>query len=148
GARTLDDGSGWLPTFGPQSREIRDARVHPVTVDADTADADISPDPGALFRFGGTITCDTVSPVVVTLSSETGRRFTQSACPQGGYRFEGLAPAVYEVFVTTPDASASGFIELFLDRDYFGGNVQVMQAPTVDIELRRAGSNAIADIPI
>ncbi len=27
-AHTLDDGSGVLPTFGPQSREVREARAH------------------------------------------------------------------------------------------------------------------------
>jgi hypothetical protein len=36
----LDDDTGWLPTFGSQARESRDARLHPVTVDADTTDAD------------------------------------------------------------------------------------------------------------
>jgi hypothetical protein len=29
-AHTLTDGSGWLPTFGQQAREIREARVHQV----------------------------------------------------------------------------------------------------------------------
>lgn len=106
-AHTLDDGSGWLPTFGPQSREVRDARVHPVTVDADSTDADVSPDPGTLFHLGGLIACDTSGPVIVTLSSETGRRRTQTACPVGGYKFEGLAPAVYEVLAKLPDGSAS-----------------------------------------
>jgi carboxypeptidase family protein len=147
-AHTLDDGSGWLPTFGPQSREVRDARVHPVTVDADTTDADVSPDPGALFHLGGVIACDTAGAVIVTLSSETGRRRTQTACPVGGYKFDGLAPGVYEVFATLPDGSASGFGELFLDRDSEAGNVQVTQAPTVDIEVRRAGYNVLADIPL
>jgi Carboxypeptidase regulatory-like domain len=147
-AHTLDDGSGWLPTFGPQSREVRDARVHPVTVDADTTDADVSPDPGALFHLGGVIACDTAGAVIVTLSSETGRRRTQTACPVGGYKFEGLAPGVYEVFATLPDGAASGFTEFFLDRDSAVGNVQVTQAPTVDIEVRRAGSNVLADIPL
>jgi hypothetical protein len=147
-AHTLDDGSGWLPTFGPQNREVRDARVHPVTVDADTTDADVSPDPGALFHLSGVIACDTAGPVIVTLSSETGRRRTQTACPVGGYKFEGLAPGVYEVFATLPDGAASGFTELFLDRDSEAGNVQVTQAPAVDIEVRRAASNVLADIPL
>jgi hypothetical protein len=98
-AHTLDDGSGWLPTFGPQSREIRDARAHQVTVDADSTDSDISPEPGALFHLGGTIACDTDGPVVVILSSETGRRRIQTFC-KGRYLFDGLAPAVYEVFAT------------------------------------------------
>jgi hypothetical protein len=148
-AATMDDGSGWLPTFGSQGREVRDARIHQVTVDADTTDADVSPEPGALFRLAGKITCDASGTVVVTLSSETGRRRTQTGCPEPGlYQFEGLAPAVYEVFATLQDSTASGYIELFLDQDSNNGNVQVMQVPTVDIEVRRAGSNAVVDLPV
>jgi len=145
---TLDDGSGWLPTFGPQAREIRDARVYRVTVDADASDADVSPEPGTLFRLGGRIACDVVGPVTVTLSSETGRRTTKTACPVGGYLFEGLAPADYEVFATLQDGAASGFIELFLGRDNLAATVQVTSAPAVDIEVRRAGSGAVANIPV
>jgi hypothetical protein len=149
GAATLDDGSGWLPTFGSQGREVRDARIHQVTVDTDTTDADVSPEPGALFHLGGKVTCDTAGTVVVTLSSETGRRRTQTGCPLPGvYLFEGLAPAVYEVFATLQDSTASGYTELFLDQDSDNGTVQVMQVPVVEIEVRRVGSYAIADIPI
>jgi hypothetical protein len=28
GTHILEDGTGWIPTFGPQSRELRNARVH------------------------------------------------------------------------------------------------------------------------
>src|SRR5216683_394792 len=106
--------------------------MHQVTVDADTTDADVSPEPGTLFRLGGIITCDTGAPgpVVVTLSSETGRRRAQTSCPLGSYQFQGLAPGAYEVFATLQDASASGFIELFLDHDLDAGNVSIMQVPT------------------
>jgi hypothetical protein len=148
GAATLDDGSGWLPTFGSQGREVRDARVHQVTVDADTTDADINPEAGALFHLAGKIACDTSGTVVVTLSSETGRRHTQTICPVGAYQFDGLAPAVYEVLATLQDSSASGYTELFVDQDSESGNVQVMQVPTVEIEVRRAGSNAVSDLPV
>jgi hypothetical protein len=146
-AYTLDDGSGWLPTFGREGRETGDARVHRVTVDADTPDADIYPEPGALFHLSGVITCDRDAVVVVTLSSETGRRSTQTTC-KNRYQFDGLAPAAYEVLATTQDTAASGFIELFLDRNSDSGNVQVLQVPTVAIEVRRAGSNTVADTPI
>src|SRR5260370_15443121 len=137
-AHTLDDGSSWLPTFGPQSREVRDAGIHLVTVDADTTDADISPEPGPLFHLSGLISGDVTGPVLVTLSSETGRHQANSICPVGGYQFDGLAPGVYEVFATLPDGSAAGFIELFLDRDYGSATVQVTKSPVVDIEVRPA----------
>jgi hypothetical protein len=69
-------------------------------------------------------------------------------CPVGEYQFAGLAPAVYEVFATLQSGPAAGFIELFLDGDSNKGNVQITQAPTVDFEVRRTGSNTPADIPI
>ncbi len=148
-AATLDDGSGWLPTYGSQGREVRDARIHQVTVDADTTDADIIPEPGALFHLAGKITCDMESKlaVIVTLSSETGRRRTETSCPAGAYQFEGLAPAVYEVLATLQDSTASGFTELFVDQDNNGGNVQLLQIPTVEIEVRRGSSSAGRDFP-
>lgn len=150
GAARLDDGSAWLPVFATQAREVREARTYAVGVDADTPDADVIPEPGQLFSLAGTVTCDTDNPVpvVVTLSSETGRRRTQAACPRGGYRFEGLAPGVYEVTATLQDGSASGFIELFLDQDSAGGNIQVLQLPQVEIEVRRAGSNPVLNVPV
>lgn len=147
GAYTFDDGSGWLPTFGLAGREAHEARLHSVTVDADTTDADVDPEPGALFHLGGRITCDTEGPVVVTLSSEIGRRRTEAVCP-GRYRFEGVAPGVYEIFATLPDGSAAGFIELFLGQDSDSNNVTLLRVPTVDIDIRRPGSQSPADIPV
>jgi protocatechuate 3,4-dioxygenase beta subunit len=146
-AQSLDDGSGWLPTYGPMGRETRDARVHRVTVDADTTDADVNPDPGSLFRLGGIIACDRDGPVTVVLSSETGRRETQTGC-KGSYQFDGLAPASYEVFARMQDGSASGFIELYLGGDNVAANVQVMQLPAIEFEICRAGTNSALDIPL
>jgi hypothetical protein len=115
-AATLEDGSGWLPTFGPQTREIRDARIHQVTVDADTTDTDVNPEPGMLFHLSGKITCDGQGPVIVTPSSETGRRSAASAC-MSEYLFEGLAPAVYEVSAMMQGGGADGFHRGFLDQN-------------------------------
>jgi len=144
GAHTLDDGAGWLPTFGTQGRQVRDARVYQVIVNADATDADVSPEPGTLFNLSGLIQCDTLGPVTVTLSSETGRRSTRSACNLG-YRFEGLAPGVYEVFARMQDGTSSGFTELFLERDSESGNVQLMQLPQVDFEVQRGSSVSATD---
>jgi hypothetical protein len=151
-AYTLVDGTGWLPTFGLVAREIREARVHQVTFDNDTADADISPETGTLFRMNGVITCNAIGPLIVTLSSETGRRRTQTECPpityQAVYQFESLAPAVYEMFAAMQNGAAAGFTELYLDHGMNGVNLQVAPATTVEFEVRRAGSFANLDIPI
>ncbi len=138
-AHTLDDGSGWLPTFGLQGRETRDARVHPVMVDGETMEADVSPEPGALFRLRGVIGCDADGPVTVTLSSETGRRQTETVC-RGGYEFANLAPAAYEIFATLKDGSSAAFAELFLDRDTDSGSLQLIQSPAAEFELRVNGA--------
>jgi len=150
---TLDDGSGWLPTFGPQSRESRDARVYQVTVDADTPDADVIPEPGTLFHLGGRITCDTdyPGPVTVILSSEMGRRRLETGCASlAGYRFEGLAPGPYQVFASkkAEDGIHAGYTELYLDHDTDSASIAVLQSPRVDIEIRRPGSNSPADVPV
>lgn len=137
---TLEDGSGRLPTFGPESRETRDARVHEVRVDGETTDADVRPEPGNLFRFSGKVLCDRTDgpPVTVTLSSETGRRSTQVGCNQR-YVFEDLAPAVYEIFAT--DGTDSSFAEYFIDHESAIGNLQLTPPPQVDFDLRRPGSS-------
>jgi hypothetical protein len=145
-AYTLDDGSGLLPTFGPQSREAVQARVHQVSLDADTLDADIHTEPGALFRLRGVVQC-LAGPVAVTLSSETGRKSTQAVC-NVPYMFEGLAPGLYEVFAELPGGTESGYTELFLDHDSESGNVRVMPPPKVDFEVRRAGSTNPGNIPM
>ncbi|MCW5978897.1 MAG: hypothetical protein KIT09_12505 [Bryobacteraceae bacterium] len=146
-AHKLDDGSGWLPTFGPAALETREARVHQVTLDSDAIDCDVSPEPGALFSLGGKITCDIKGPVRVTLSSETGRRRAQSSCP-GEYRFDGLAPAAYEVFATLEDDSAAGFTELFVGQDQRAANVHLMELPEVKFEVRRPGGSTPVAIPV
>ncbi len=143
GAYTMVDGTGWLPTFGPMAREVREARVHQVSYDADTADADISPEPGALFRLSGPITCGAIGPLIVTLSSETGLRRMETVCAaptyQTEYQFDGLAPANYEVLAAIENGSASGFTEVHLDHEMRGVSLRVMQASPVDFEVRRAG---------
>jgi hypothetical protein len=150
-AFTLVDGTGWLPTFGNVAREVREARVYQVTYDNDTADADISPETGALFRISGVITCGAVGPLVVTLSSETGRRRMQTECPatyQALYQFEGLARGVHEVFAEVQGGVAAGFTELYLDHDMNGVNLQVTPTSAAEFEVRRASSYAQLNIPI
>lgn len=151
---TLEDGSSWLPTFGPGGREIRDARIHAVIVDGESAYADISPDAGTLFPIGGAITCDKRVPVsvAVSLSSETGVRQTNAICSPnapGAYRFEGLAPGVYEIHAAVADGSATAFVEMLIQRPF--GNIDLSLAPAypVQVEVRRAGSTTTAvELPV
>jgi hypothetical protein len=151
-AEKLEDGTGWLPTYATQARESRDARIYQVNADAEATDIDISPEPGTLFRVGGRITCDipqALEAVTVVLSSETGRRRTQTGCA-ADYRFEDVAPGQYEVFasVNGTDGPHAGYTELYLDHDSDAVNIQVLQLPIVEIEVRLAGRSTAPDIPV
>ncbi len=148
-AAILDDGSGLLPTFGPLSRETRDARVQVVNLDEEAQDANIQPEPGMLFRLTGKVQCDRAdgTPVTVTLSSETGKRSTRSACASS-YVLEGLAPAPYEILGTYDDPGGFGFVELSLDHNSDLGNIQLMKAPTVDIEFRNPADRSVVNTPV
>lgn len=139
GQHTLEDGAGMLPTFSPEARESRDARAYAVAVDSETTDADVRPNPGALFHLGGIIQCEPPGhPVMVRLASETGSRTTGTGCGLP-YSFEGLAPGGYEVFAETQGGASSGFIELFLDHDSEAGGMHATVAPQIDIRFMRAG---------
>jgi Carboxypeptidase regulatory-like domain len=145
---TLDDGTGLLPTFGPESREAREARVHQAPLDTDTPDADVRPEPGALFQLGGVLDCAPEgAPVMLTLSSETIRRNTQGACARG-YAFPGLSPAVYQVFAEKPGGTDAGFLELFADRDITSANVMLRPLPEVYFEVRRGATSSDAKAPV
>jgi hypothetical protein len=138
-AHTLDDGSGILPTFGPQSREVREARAHEVRLDDDTPDADVHPEFGTLFSVSGIVDCIEGS-AKVTLSSETVRRTTEVGCG-GKYTFLSLAPAVYEVSAVTLSSAESGFFEAFIDKQKTDATVKLAAAPAVEFIARRAGSS-------
>ncbi len=146
-AHTLDDGSGMLPTFGPGSREVREARAHEVRLDDDTPDADIHPEFGSLFTLGGELQCTAADPVKVTLTSETVRKTTQGICG-GKYSFLSLSPAVYEVTAEFFSGKESGYIELFADKTNTSAGVKIQPAPVVEFEVRRAGSSGPANIPV
>lgn len=141
-AHTLDDGEGRLPTFGREGREISESHVHVVRLDEDTPDADIRPFPGRLLRLRGRILCDRSIPIaiVVTLSSEVGRRTTETRCMQP-YVFEGLAPGSYEIFAQKQIADGdAGFRELALEHDS-ELDLQIGPPATVDFRVRRAGGS-------
>ncbi len=146
-AHTLDDGSGLLPTFGREGRDISESHLQTVRLDEDTLDADVRPFAGRLFTLRGRPLCD-AGPVTVTLSSETGHRSVQSQC-MGTYSFEGLAPGLYEVFATLQGEGAdAGFIELQLDGNSNNGDVRLGPRPRVDFMVRRAGASGAANIPV
>jgi hypothetical protein len=151
-AHTLDDGSGLLPTFGSETMETREARLHEVRVDEETAYADVRPVPGRLFHMGGVVACPARDAegngisANVTLSSETERKSMQVACGEP-YRFEGLAPALYEIFAETKE-NYSGFLEQFVDRNMDSATVNTGPSPRVDVEVRGADSRSPVSTPI
>lgn len=147
-SHTLDDGTGLLPVFGPESREPRDAQIYDVRFDNDTTDANLRPDPGALSTLSGVIVCDRApdSPVAVTLSSEFARLTTEGRCA-GDYSFKGLAPAMYEVFAAYTDGSGYGFAERFIGQNT-QMPMQVVSTNPVSIDVRSAATRAPLRIPV
>jgi len=144
----LEDGTGLLPTFGPQSREVREARAHEVRLDEDTPDADVHVDFGALFTLGGLVDCtDPVGVIKVTISSETLRRSQQVGCG-GKYSFPALAPAEYEVNAVMMNGPLSGFFEAFFDRTTQNATVTLAPSPVVDINAHRQGSSSRVPITL
>jgi hypothetical protein len=156
-AYSLDDGTGLLPTFGPQSRDLRNAGIHEVKVDNETQYADVEPETGSLFSLSGRTTCapepaakpDGTPPpqLKVTLSSETGRKSIELVCG-GGYRFDGLAPAHYEVFGELEDSSESGFVELNLEKNSDLGAIALIPPPQVEFVVSRSGQGEARDVPV
>jgi protocatechuate 3,4-dioxygenase beta subunit len=143
---TLDDGSGILPTFGPGSREVREARAHEVRLDDDTPDADVRPEFGRLFQLGGEVQC-LDGTVKVTLTSETMHRVTQVGCGTN-YMFPGLSPAVYEITAENLKFPESGYVELFVDKATSSASVKLQPPPTVEFDIRRAGSASPVNFPV
>lgn len=142
GSFNLDDGSGFLPTFSPESLESREARVYPVVVDAEASDADLRPIPGALSHLTVSFGCLPMGdPVTVILSSETGRRSVNAACGFD-YRFDGLSPAPYEVYAETKDRSQFGFLEMFVGRDEVAN---ILLAPPLRVNITFQGIAGTVD---
>jgi hypothetical protein len=145
-SHTLDDGSGILPTFGPQSREVREARAHEVRLDDDTPDADVRPEFGNLFQLSGEVQC-LDGTVKVTLTSETLHRITTVSCGTS-YMFPSLSPAVYEVTAENLKDNQSGYLELFVDKATSNAAVKLQPPPTVDFDIRRAGASGRVNFPV
>lgn len=145
-AAQLDDGTGLLPMFGPESHEPRDAIQHEVRFDNDTPDANIRPEPGRLATLSGNIVCDRPSPVVITISSETTQKTVTGACG-GTYSVSGLAPAFYEIFATYPDGSGASFAPLFISNDLQQA-IQVVSTNPVTFDIRDAATRTPATTAI
>jgi hypothetical protein len=148
GAHTLPDGTGWLPTFSPQGRQVRDARVSRVNADADSAYLDVSPESGPLFSVGGWIVCRKPGRVLVTLSSETAQLSSQTICGDspGSYQFKGLSGGDYEIRATVDNDTASAFAEFTLASD-LALNLSLSGWLASEIEVWR-GSGVVTGVPI
>ena len=113
-------------------------------LDTDTTDSNIYPNAGALYSLQGGVLCDRSDGVVVlvTLSSESGRRAMQTGC-NTEYRFEGLAPANYEVFAEYSDHTGSGFAEGQVRRNTVLP-VQLSAPPQVDFDVVSSATGGMA----
>lgn len=136
GGHVLEDGTGLLPTWAPQSREVREAKQFEARLDSETPDAYVRPDPGRLFSLRGGVSCPPPQPVQVTLISETGKKSVQVFC-EGGYQFENLAPMPYEIVASTNNGSLVTYVELNLQGDAVVP-LQLTRVPEVTFDAGKA----------
>lgn len=127
-AYTMEDGSGLLPMFSPQSREARYGRVFPVRLDADTPDADVRPDGGSLLTLTIQVLC-TVGPAMLTLTSETTKHAVNAPCA-GETVIRDLAPGRYELLGVSPDGTQAGYWSTDLAANATRG-IQLTELPSV-----------------
>ncbi len=135
-SHTLEDGSEWLPTFGQEAQEIRDARIHQVRIDEETSYVDLRPRQGQLFHLGGMVVCPpnlNLGAVAVVLSSDVERKTTTASC-NASFRFDSLAPAFYQIFAQTRDYA--GTLEIFADHNSESASVSMAQSAQYDTEIR------------
>lgn len=132
-----EDGLAVLPTFAPETRELREARIHTVRLDSETSDADLTPVPGDLISVGGSITCAPAhpGPVDVVISTGTGRRQTRAGC-LSAYRFDNLGPGRFELFAATPDGRLSAFFETTFEQNAQNAHLELRPSPDVRISFR------------
>jgi len=140
GARSLDDGTGLLPTFFPQAAPLQEARVVDVELDHDTPDINISPLFGRLGRLEGSVAAPQFGnqPIqaTVTLFSDTGRSSVY-VDPRGEFQVDQLAPGIYELLA---EASIRGMpladfqaIQV-ADRPAMAG-LRLFESPRISLEI-------------
>src|SRR5579872_1741883 len=144
GPQTLEDASGLLPTFSPESHETREARSYFAAVDSETTDADVRPLQGNLLRLTVLPQCQPdLDPVTVFISSETERRLGRTRCGES-YTFEGVAPMGYDIYAEKVDGTQFGFMELTVGRDELA---TLIMAPPQRISLMYQKAGGGGNIP-
>ena len=131
GSYHLEDDSGLLPTFSPQSSQSRDASIYTVRLGADTTDANVRPDLGTLFSLTVPVQCSG-PPVMVTVTSESLLQSASVPCP-GQHKFENLPPGPYQVLAENPVGTQTALELLVLNRDTLR-TLQIAELPNLRIE--------------
>lgn len=138
-----DDGLAVLPTFSPETLEVKDARVYTARHDTETLDADLSPVPGNLISIAGMVTCAPLNPnpVDVVVSADTGRRQARAGC-QTGFRFDNLPPGAYEFFAATADGKLTAYFDRRVEQSTQNAHLELRPAPDIRISMVDEGGRA------
>jgi hypothetical protein len=97
-AAHTEDELQFIPTFASSTIERESAHTVEVFADEEARGRDVRPLQGKLFRLAGVVAGQfppETTEVTVTLASEMGREVRHGAA----FRFEGLAPGEYELYV-------------------------------------------------
>ncbi|MEO7651286.1 MAG: carboxypeptidase-like regulatory domain-containing protein [Bryobacteraceae bacterium] len=140
-----DDGDETLPTFAPESLQLRYSRTERIRRDMESEQINVRPILGKLFSVGGLVRCavEAAGPVVLTLSSDSMRRQTSGRC-NGAYAFEGVAPGYYEISALIGE-TASGFFEQSLEQRSDNASIEVQPFQHVDFEFINENRQPVPD---
>jgi hypothetical protein len=104
----------YIPTFSKETLLIDEARPVEVALDQETANIDVRPGLGRLYRIGGSVFPGLMTPrgeavpVRLTMASEMGRNETTTS---GGFAFPSQPPGDYELYAEAPgDGSYNCFV--------------------------------------
>ena len=151
-AADLEDGSGLLPTFSPESAGTQDSRAAVAGWDGEALDVDLHPLPGRLHRIEGRI-LGCAGFALVTLSSDTGRQQARVGCP-GKFGFQRLPPGDYELLAEGasaegPSAAPVGaFQEVVVNRDMDTLALQLRSLPTVLVQVIGREGSRLEQAPV
>ena len=132
----LEQGSGPLPTFFRDSGAVENAVPVEVQLDEQTADVNIQPAIGKLYRITGSVLKPPRTQVNVELLSDMGP-VAGSVEESGQFTFEQLAPGAYELWGEATDYRLNqkygGYRKIMLDQD-LDLRLEMPKQPEIDIE--------------
>ena len=134
GPKRLEDGSGLMPTYFPQTASATQAREVVVRLDSEAAGIDVAPLAGALAMLRGTVAG---GEALVALLSETGER--QARTKGGVFRFGAVEPGSFALIATTADGSRAAYQKVTVFDADLDVTLDLAASPQLTVDCRSQG---------